>query len=30
MGSFTISPVIKTLAWLVASVLVYLNVKLVV
>jgi len=30
MGSFTISPLIKTLAWLVASVLVYLNVKLVV
>ncbi|MDO6431245.1 Nramp family divalent metal transporter [Flavitalea sp. BT771] len=30
MGNFVISPVIKTLAWMVASVLVYLNVKLVV
>ena len=29
MGQFSISPLIKTLAWTVASVLVYLNVKLV-
>jgi len=29
MGIFTISPVIKVLAWLVAGVLVYLNIKLV-
>jgi manganese transport protein len=29
MGAFTISPLIKSLAWLVASVLVYLNMKLV-
>ncbi|MBC7534666.1 MAG: Nramp family divalent metal transporter [Ferruginibacter sp.] len=29
MGEFAIKPVIKTMAWLVASVLVYLNVKLV-